>query len=58
MDVEIYRGIGTLTHFVIMNTEEEKSGPFANPTVQLAVRYALDYEGYKTLWAASNQPRI
>ena len=49
-DVEIYRGIGTLTHFVIMNTEEEKSGPFANPTVQLAVRYALDYEGYKTLW--------
>ena len=49
-DIEIYRGIGTLTHFVIMNTEEEKSGPFANPTVQLAVRYALDYEGYKTLW--------
>ena len=49
-DVEIFRGPSTLTHFVIMNTEEEKSGPFANPTVQLAVRYALDYEGYKTLW--------
>ncbi|MCY4070037.1 MAG: ABC transporter substrate-binding protein [Chloroflexi bacterium] len=49
-DIEIYRGPSTLTHFVIMNTEEEKSGPFANPTVQLAVRYALDYEGYKTLW--------
>ena len=48
--IEIFRGPSTLTHFVIMNTEEEKSGPFANPTVQLAVRYALDYEGYKTLW--------
>ena len=48
--IEIFRGANTLTHFIIMNTEEEKSGPFANPTVQLAVRYALDYEGYKTLW--------
>ena len=48
--IEIFRGPNTLTHFIIMNTEEEKSGPFANPTVQLAVRYALDYEGYKTLW--------
>ncbi len=49
-DINIYRGPGVLTHFIIMNTDEEKSGPFANPTVQLAVRYALDYEGYKTLW--------
>lgn len=48
--IEIFRGPNTLTHFIVMNTEEEKSGPFANPTVQLAVRYALDYEGYKTLW--------
>ena len=48
--IEVFRGPNTLTHFIIMNTEEEKSGPFANPTVQLAVRYALDYEGYKTLW--------
>ena len=48
--IEIYRGLSNWTHFIIMNTDEEKSGPFANPTVQLAVRYALDYEGYKTLW--------
>ena len=51
--IEVFRGASTLTHFIIMNTEEEKSGPFANPTVQLAVRYALDYEGYKTLWGGA-----
>lgn len=49
-DINIFRGPGVLTHFIIMNTDEQYSGPFANPTVQLAVRYALDYEGYKTLW--------
>lgn len=49
-DVSVFRGPSNYTHFVIMNTEEEKSGPFANPKVQLAVRYALDYEGYKTIW--------
>ena len=48
--IEIFRGLSNWTHFIIMNTDEEKSGPFANPKVQLAVRYALDYEGYKTLW--------
>lgn len=48
--IEIYRGISAVTHFVIMNQDESLSGPFSNPMVQLAVRYALDYEGYKTLW--------
>ena len=48
--IEVYRGPSNYTHFVIMNQDESLSGPFANPTVQLAVRYALDYEGYKTLW--------
>ena len=49
-NIEIYRGISAVTHFVIMNQDESLSGPFANPTVQLALRYALDYEGYKALW--------
>ena len=49
-DIEIFRGLSNWTHFIIMNTDESLSGPFANPTVQLAVRYALDYEGYKTIW--------
>lgn len=52
-DVRVYSGPSNYTHFVIMNTDEEKSGPFANPKVQLAVRYALDYEGYKTLWGGA-----
>ncbi len=49
-NIEIFRGLSNWTHFIIMNTDESLSGPFANPTVQLAVRYALDYEGYKTIW--------
>lgn len=48
--IEIYRGPSTYTHFILMNQDEEVGGPFSDPTVQLAVRYALDYEGYKTLW--------
>ena len=49
-NIEIHRGLSNWTHFIIMNTDESLSGPFANPKVQLAVRYALDYEGYKTIW--------
>jgi len=49
-DTEVYRQTSTYTHFILMNADEEIGGPFSNPTVQLAVRYALDYEGYKTLW--------
>ena len=49
-DIQVHRGLSNWTHFIIMNTDESLSGPFANPKVQLAVRYALDYDGYKTLW--------
>lgn len=49
-NIKIFRGLSNWTHFIIMNTDESLSGPFANPKVQLAVRYALDYEGYKTIW--------
>lgn len=48
--IEVYRGPSTYTHFLLMNADEAIGGPMSNPTVQLAVRYALDYEGYKTLW--------
>jgi len=48
--IEVYSGPSTYTHFLLMNADEEIGGPMSNPTVQLAVRYALDYEGYKTLW--------
>jgi peptide/nickel transport system substrate-binding protein len=46
----IYQGVGKDTHFLLMNQDPEIGGPMSNPLVQLAVRYALDYEGYRELW--------
>ncbi len=55
-DIGIYRGPTTTTHFLLMNGDAEIGGPVSNPTVQLAIRYALDYEGYKTLWGGGTTP--
>ena len=33
------------TFYVLMNANPQVGGPFANPKVQQAVRYALDYDG-------------
>lgn len=33
------------TFYVLMNNNPEVGGPFSNPKVQQAVRYALDYDG-------------
>jgi peptide/nickel transport system substrate-binding protein len=33
------------TFYVLMNANPQMGGPFSNPKVQQAVRYALDYEG-------------
>ena len=38
-----------ITFYVAMNQRPEVGGPFANPRVQQAVRYALDYEGIMAL---------
>jgi len=35
--------------FLLMNQDPEIGGPMSDPKVQLAVRYALDYEGFKLL---------
>ena len=35
--------------FVMMNMDEAIGGPVSNPDVQQAIRYALDYEGLKTI---------
>ena len=37
------------TFYVLMNANREIGGPFANPKVQQAVRYALDYDGIMAL---------
>lgn len=46
----IFQGPGKDTHFLLMNQDPEIGGPMSDPLVQLAVRYALDYEGYLALW--------
>lgn len=49
-DIAIYSGPANITHFLLMNADPEIGGPVSNPLVQKAIRLALDYEGYKTLW--------
>ncbi len=48
--IAIYRGPANIVHFLLMNQNAELGGPVSNPKVQLAIRYALDYEGYLELW--------
>lgn len=48
--ITIYRGPSQYTHFLLMNQDPAVGGPVSDPKVQLAIRYALDYEGYKALW--------
>lgn len=49
-DIAIASGPGNIIHFLIMNADPAIGGPVADPKVQLAIRLALDYDGYKTLW--------
>jgi peptide/nickel transport system substrate-binding protein len=49
-DIVVHRGPSNIHHFLLMNRDPDIGGPMANPTVELAVRYALDYDGYLTLW--------
>lgn len=55
-DIGIYLGPGRWTHFLLMNRDPEVGGPMADPLVSRAVRYALDYAGYRDLWAGSVTP--
>ncbi len=55
-DLTIFRGQDTWTHFVLMNRDADIGGPVSDPQVALAVRYALDYEGYTALWDGSVTP--
>jgi peptide/nickel transport system substrate-binding protein len=49
-DVVVYQGPTSNLHFLTFNTDPEIGGPLADPQVQLAIRYALDYDGYTTIW--------
>jgi peptide/nickel transport system substrate-binding protein len=54
--ISIFSGPGRWTHFLLMNADPELGGPVSDPQVQLAIRYALDYEGYRELWPGSVTP--
>ena len=55
-DVTVWSGPGQWNHFLIMNADPEIGGPVSDPTVWLAVRLALDYDGYRELWPGSSTP--
>jgi peptide/nickel transport system substrate-binding protein len=47
--VEVFSTQSDTLIFLLMNQDAEVGGPVSDPTVQLAVRYALDYEGLAIL---------
>ncbi|MEZ4667017.1 MAG: ABC transporter substrate-binding protein [Anaerolineae bacterium] len=49
-DVVVHPAAGNIIHFLLMNRDPEVGGPVSNPKVAEAIRYALDYDGFKTLW--------
>jgi len=49
-DVSIATTPGNIVHFLLMNNDPELGGAVSDPLVQRAIRYALDYPGYKALW--------
>ena len=55
-DISIFRGLDRWTHFLLMNRDPDIGGPVADPIVDLAIRLALDYEGYTALWEGSVTP--
>ena len=55
-DITIFRGQDRWTHFLLMNRDPEIGGPVSDPDVALAIRLALDYEGYRDLWTGSVTP--
>jgi peptide/nickel transport system substrate-binding protein len=55
-NITVFRGQDRWTHFILMNRDPEIGGPVADPTVALAIRYALDYQGYTDLWTGSVTP--
>jgi len=48
-NVTIYEGVSDTMIFLKGNQDPAVGGPMADPKVQLAVRYALDYEGIRAL---------
>ena len=56
--VSIYQGPTSNLHFLTFNQNPDIGGPLADPLVQRAIRYALDYPGYTELWGGVTPPSI
>ncbi len=54
--ITISSGLSNWTHFILMNRDKVIGGPVSDPRVAEAVRLALDYGGYRDLWAGSTTP--
>jgi peptide/nickel transport system substrate-binding protein len=48
-DIIVGQSASSSIHYIAMNRDPEIGGPLADPTVDLAIRYALDYEGIRFL---------
>ena len=44
-NVSVKSSAAATTNYLLMNNDPDVGGPFADPNVQKAVRYALDYDG-------------
>ncbi len=47
--LNVYTTGSPSVHFLNMNRDPAIGGPLADPKVELAVRYAIDYEGFRKL---------
>jgi len=55
-NLTINRELDAFTHYLVMSRDPDLGGPVSDPSVALAIRYALDYKGYKELWQGSVTP--
>ncbi|HYO89803.1 MAG TPA: ABC transporter substrate-binding protein, partial [Candidatus Limnocylindrales bacterium] len=56
--ITVFQGSGNIIHFLLMNANPDVGGPMSDPKVQQAVRLALDYPGYVTLFGGVTPPSI
>ncbi len=56
--ITVYLGSGNIIHFLLMNANPDVGGPMADPQVQQAVRLALDYPGYISLFGGVTPPSV
>lgn len=54
----VFLGSGNIVHFLLMNANPDVGGPMSDPKVQQAVRLALDYPGYVSLFGGVTPPSV